>query len=140
MATARSEVLKANQALLDSIAEGDYLRYKSLCAEDLTCFEPESSGMLVHGISFHKYYFDLGEAMSEAKLGDSVPTSSFPKTNISMSNPHVRFLGDGAVVLSYVRVDQLLDENKAPVTKTKSETRIWEKKNGLWKLVHLHKS
>ena len=127
MATSESEVLKANQALLDSIAAGDYDTYNSFCAADVTCFEPESTGMLVHGTSFHKFYFDLDKAIDQGKT-DNLQADAFPATNISMSNPHLRWLGENAVVLSYVRVDQALDENKAPVTRTKSETRIWEKR------------
>ena len=139
MEAAQTEVLKANQELLNAIASGDYDIYKSFCAEDVTCFEPESTGVLVQGTSFHKYYFDLDKAIADVK-NDSLVAQSFPKTNISMSNPHIRWLGDNAVVLSYVRVDQLLDDNKIPVTKTKSETRIWENRDGTWLLVHLHKS
>ena len=124
------DVLTLNQQLLDSIASGDYVCYQKLCADDLTCFEPESAGMLVEGLDFHKYYFDLGRKLSKPLV----------KTNITMSNPHVRWLGIGhAAVVSYTRIDQAI-VNGEPVTKTKSETRIWEVRDSALVHVHFHKS
>ena len=134
----QSEVTQLNQSLLDSIAAGNFSIYKSLCADDLTCFEPETRGVLVEGISFHKYYFDLDKSMKESTNGLVAP--ALPITNISMSNPHVRCLGDDYVILSYTRVDQCLDKTRSPVTKTMCETRVWEKREGKWVHVHFHKS
>lgn len=133
MSTNDKDILALNQKLLNSIASGDFSIYQSLNADDVTCFEPETTGMLVQGLPFHKYYFDLDEATNDdtgAKL---------PITNITMSCPHVRRLGDNAFVLSYVRLNQCLVDG-SPVTKTVSETRIWEKRGDDWKHVHVHKS
>jgi hypothetical protein len=124
-------VLSINQELLDSIATGDYDVYKDLCADDLSCFEPESSGMFVEGLDFHKYYFDLGSKMDKPMI--------IPK-NITMSNPHIRWLGQEAVVVSYTRVDQTLTEGGQPITETMSETRIWEVRDSALVHVHFHKS
>lgn len=129
-AFSNADVLAANQRLLNSIAAGDYQQYKELCADDMTCFEPESCGLLVPGLEFHKYYFDLGA---------SNPTKPAVRNNITMSNPHIRWLGKDAVVLSYTRMDQVLVDMK-PVTKTTSETRIWEIRDNVLVHVHFHKS
>ncbi len=127
------EVINMNQKLLNSIASGDYKTYSDLCAEDFTCVEPESSGMLIKGLDFHKYYFDLASTSSQDKT-----FSGFHQ--IHMSNPHVRILGDTAAVITYVRVDQVLNTTSIPVTKTTSETRIWEQRNGRLVHIHFHKS
>mmetsp|Transcript_12085 Transcript_12085/g.13859 ORF Transcript_12085/g.13859 Transcript_12085/m.13859 type:complete len:143 (-) Transcript_12085:44-472(-) len=130
------DVKNQNQKLLNSIAECDFDSYKQLCSVDMTCFEPESSGMLIEGIEFHKYYFDLYNGSST-----KTKPSSFNRYNISMSNPHVRFLAGSSdvAVISYVRVDQLMD-GENPITKTMSETRIWEMRDGKLVNVHFHKS
>lgn len=130
-------VLATNQQLLNSIAAGDYDVYKNLCSEDLSCFEPESAGMLVEGLEFHKYYFDLGSKMQA--MDNENKRTIIPK-NITMSNPHVRWLGQDAVVVSYTRVDQSVTAEGVPVTQTMSETRIWEVKNSTMVHVHFHKS
>ncbi len=141
MTTAQDQVLQLNQELLDSIAGGNFLRYSELCAPDLTCFENETHHCLVQGIQFHKYYFDFDRAIKENSNSNGVIMApKLPVNNISMSNPHLRWLGDNAVILAYTRLDQALDGGNVPVTKKTSETRVWEKRNGEWKHVHFHKS
>jgi calcium/calmodulin-dependent protein kinase (CaM kinase) II len=160
-----SDVIESNQKLLDSIARCDYETYKELCADDITAFEPESNGMMITGLSFHKYYFDLyggdsnghasraaTSATTQANDNDSnKSTASTTKVNICMSNPHVRWLGGGccsdgcgdgsAAVISYVRMDQKIeDATSGPVTKISSETRVWENRDGRLVHVHFHKS
>ncbi len=130
-------VLATNQQLLNSIATGNYDVYKNLCSENLSCFEPESAGMLVEGLEFHKYYFDLGSKIQEHEAMRT--TFNIPK-NITMSNPHVRWLGQNAVVVSYTRVDQSVTPKGEPITQTMSETRIWEIIDSTLVHVHFHKS
>jgi hypothetical protein len=168
-----ADVIAANQQLLNAISQCDYQTYNELCADDLTAFEPESNGMLICGKSFHKFYFDLygGGSSSDNNIGadrdnaaatttttnKEAATQSSNKINITMSNPHVRWLGGGccsdgcgdgsAAVISYVRMDQSVDWNASsdedkggPVTKLCSETRVWENRDGRLVHVHFHKS
>jgi hypothetical protein len=119
------EVLAANQQLLKSIAEGNWEAYAKLCDPSITCFEAETRGNLAAGMEFHKFYFDLGP-------------STGPVTN-TMCCPHVRVIGDGAVV-SYVRLTQRLDAEGKAVTARSEETRVWQRIGGAWKHVHFHRS
>jgi calcium/calmodulin-dependent protein kinase (CaM kinase) II len=121
----RQELLALNQKLLDSIAAADWKTYQDLCDPSLTCFEPEAQGQLIHGLAFHQFYFNLG------------PTKGEHRT--TMASPHVRVLGDAAVV-SYVRVNQRLQADGSPVVRTVEETRVWHKVGGRWKNVHFHRS
>src|SRR6516165_5171742 len=97
------ELLKLNDRLLRSIAAADWETYKELCDPTLTAFEPEARGQLVEGLSFHKFYFDLG--------GVKRAHQTF------MLAPNVRVMGDVAVV-AYVRLHQRLGEDRDPVTST----------------------
>jgi calcium/calmodulin-dependent protein kinase (CaM kinase) II len=119
------QLLDLNRRLLTSIAEGDWETYTELCDPTLTAFEPEGRGELVEGMDFHRFYFDLGGA-------------SGPR-NITVCAPHVRLLGDVAVV-SYVRLVQCLDGAGKPVTSRSEETRVWQHKDGAWRHVHFHRS
>ncbi len=121
-----TEILQLNQRLLESIAAGDWATYESLCAPDLTCFEPEAAGHLVEGMAFHKFYFDLG-------------ASSGPR-NVTMATPHVRLLGDATAIVAYSRLVQRLDAGGAPVTSRVEETRVWQRNAAGWRLVHVHRS
>jgi calcium/calmodulin dependent protein kinase II association protein len=122
------QLLELNQKLLVSIVSGDWKTYESLCDPSITCFEPEARGQLAIGMAFHKYFFDLPGAPQK------------PPKNVTMSQPHVRLMGENAAVLSYVRLTQSLDENGVPHIGRVEETRVWQKINGQWRHVHFHRS
>ena len=122
------EILGINQAMLESVASGDWARYASFCANDLSCFEAETNGHLVEGLPFHRYYFEL-----PAGEGPTIPVT------VTMARPHLRWLSDDAVVLSYTRLTQRLNSGE-PITASCCETRIWQRNNGTWQQVHVHRS
>jgi calcium/calmodulin-dependent protein kinase (CaM kinase) II len=128
--TTTQELLQLNQRLLEAIIRGDWAAYVELCDESITCFEPEARGQVVEGMPFHKYYFELPK-----------PAAPQPPAhkNVTMAQPHVRIMGDAAV-LSYVRLTQSLDAQGSPQTGRMEETRVWQKIGGKWKHVHFHRS
>ncbi|RLS80687.1 MAG: DUF4440 domain-containing protein [Planctomycetota bacterium] len=125
--SAEVELLELSRKLLTSIDAGDWKTYVSLCDESITCFEPEALGHLVAGMPFHQFYFDL----------PGTPTK--PAKQSSIASPHVRLMGDAAVV-SYVRVVQKLDGSGAPLSTAAMETRVWQKTTAGWKHVHFHRT
>jgi calcium/calmodulin-dependent protein kinase (CaM kinase) II len=120
-----AELLELTQRLLDSIVRADWTTYQDLCDPTLTAFEPEAIGHLVEGMDFHRFYFERG------------PTSLHLHT--TMSTPHVRVMGDVAVV-AYVRLIQRVNTDGTTVTVGSEETRIWQRQQGRWKHVHFHRS
>jgi len=119
------QVLDLNEKLLLSITEGDWATYSELCDPTLTAFEPESRGQWVEGMAFHNFYFEQGGVVGPH--------------NTTVCSPHVRLLGDVAVVC-YVRLVQRLDDLGKPVTLRAEETRVWRRKEGVWRHVHFHRS
>jgi calcium/calmodulin-dependent protein kinase (CaM kinase) II len=49
------ELVSINQAMLESVARGDWSTYAQYCREDLSCFEAETEGQLVEGLAFHRF-------------------------------------------------------------------------------------
>ncbi|QDT54313.1 Calcium/calmodulin dependent protein kinase II Association [Caulifigura coniformis] len=125
MTSDEQAVLDVSAKLLKTIDAGDWKAYAALCDESLTCFEPEARGNLVAGMPFHKFYFDL-------------PSSGTPRQS-SISSPHVRVMGETAIVC-YIRLVQKLDANKDPITVAVEETRVWQKQGKDWKHVHFHRN
>jgi calcium/calmodulin-dependent protein kinase (CaM kinase) II len=119
-----STVETLNRQLLDAIDNGDLETYCELCDPSLTAFEPEAVGNLVEGLDFHETYF-------------SSPTSG--KRKSSVRAPHIRLLGDTAVV-AYVRLVQNTTSDGQHSTTVFEETRIWHKTGDSWKNVHFHRS
>lgn len=126
MPDAAAELIALNHRLLDAITSGDWKTYAELCDETLTCFEPECLGHLIHGLEFHKFYFDL-------------PPGPDGPTNTTMCDPHVRFLGPDSAIVCYIRLTQKVGA-QGPVSMQVNETRIWQKNNGQWRHVHFHRS
>src|SRR5437016_4508076 len=96
-----TELLELTQRLLDAITTGDWAAYQELCDPTLTAFEPEAPGQLVQGLSFHRFYFDLG--------------GIHDRHQTTICSPHVRVMGDTAVVC-YARLIQRVGAEGAAVT------------------------
>jgi calcium/calmodulin-dependent protein kinase (CaM kinase) II len=120
-----AELLELTQRLLDAIAASDWPAYESLCAPDLTAFEPEACGQLVEGMGFHQFYFNL--------------PNRGQRRQVTITAPHVRVIGEVAVV-SYVRVNQLAGPDGVPQSTSFAETRVWQRQDGRWRHVHFHRS
>ena len=118
------ELISLNQKLLAAIDGGDWSTYVDLCDADLTAFEPEASGHLVKGLEFHRFYFDL--------------KNEGPRQS-TISSPHVRLMGDVAIV-TFTRLTQFLGVDGEPQTTTAEETRIWHHLDGNWRHIHFHRS
>lgn len=122
----QATILNLTKCLLESIVDGNWEAYAELCDPNLTCFEPEANGCLVEGMDFHRYYFTLER-----------PTGQ--KVNTTLASPHIRILGDVALI-NYVRLTQRLDASGVPHTHSAEESRVWQRQNGAWKMVHFHRS
>jgi len=124
-----SIILSLNKRLLDAISSSDYEGYASLVDEKITAFEPEAVGHLVEGLDFHKFYFDAFKTSKRV-------------IQQTMIAPQIRILGSSkdAAVISYVRLIQRIDDKGVATTTQSEETRVWEKKDGVWKNVHFHRS
>jgi calcium/calmodulin-dependent protein kinase (CaM kinase) II len=125
MSDEAAELIALTERLLESIAQSDWATYSELCDPSLTSFEPEALGHLVEGLEFHHFYFGLAGGQSR------------PRNTVC--NPHVRILGDTAVV-AYYRLTQFVDNDGRSGTRGTEETRVWQKQNGRWRQVHFHRS
>src|SRR5262245_49519409 len=95
-------LLTQTRKLLESIATSDWQAYADLCDPTITAFEPEARGHLVTGLAFHKFYFDLQRSQG-------------PR-HTTLCSPKVRMIGDGAAVVTYVRLTQSVDDEGRPST------------------------
>ena len=118
-------LVAVNQRLLEAIADGDWNTYQELCDPNLTAIEPESEGLVVEGLGFHKFYFDLGGVRG--------------KHNTTVHKPQVQIIGETGI-LGYVRLVQCLDEGGRPRTVANAETRVWKWTGSAWVHVHFHRT
>ncbi len=97
----KETLINLTKCLLESIAEGNWKAYAGLCDPSLTCFEPEALGNLVEGMDFHHFYFQMERPASTQRI------------HTTLASPHVRLLGDTAIVC-YVRLVQYVDPRALP--------------------------
>lgn len=132
ISTRDAEILAINQSMLEGVLRGDWNSYAAHCSDDISCFEAETNGVLVEGKAFHRFYFADDDG---SNTGSSAP----PSAQVIMARPHVRWLSDDVVVLSYTRLVQRLSEGVFS-TNSCCETRIWQRCDGRWQQVHVHRS
>ncbi|CAL8138754.1 unnamed protein product [Orchesella dallaii] len=135
----KAEIIKMTEQLLDAINGGDFEGYSKLVDPHMTAFEPESVGNLVAGMDFHKFYFEnLGGPSLVNNAKNNISKSSI---NTTILNPHVHVLGDEAAVIAYIRLVQFIDkQSHCARTVQCEESRVWQKRDGKWQMVHLHRS
>lgn len=127
------EILTLNQTMLESVLSGDWESYARFCSVDLCCFEAETMGVLVEGLNFHRFYFSPTPQPHDSTQGERV------KAQVTMARPHLRWLSDDTVILSYTRLVQRCEEGEFSHSSC-CETRVWQKLNSQWQQVHVHRS
>jgi hypothetical protein len=121
------KLLRCNEQLLQSIVKFDFSTYQSLVTDDLTGVEPGSKGRVQRRQAFHRDYMNNHSSV----------------VNVSMLTPCVRFLSDEAAIVTYIRLDLMMERDGTSKTKRTSETRVWEKgagKKKTWRNCHFHSS
>ncbi|XP_071952322.1 calcium/calmodulin-dependent protein kinase type II delta chain-like isoform X2 [Antedon mediterranea] len=121
----KQEIIKLTEQILEAIQKGDYETYTKICDPHLTCFEPEAFGNLIHGMDFHKFYFD---------------NARNNKARFTIVNPYVHLIGDDTAVIAYVRLTQHINSAGLPVSTQSEETRVYQRKDSKWQHIHFHRS
>ena len=110
--------------LLDSIQRADLETYKSLVSESLTCFEPETQGNRVGGVDFHLWL---------------TGTQEIPRRHhLELVDPEIRVFGDAAYASYTLLLGKECDDGVSVTSM--NETRIFAQEDGLWRMVHFHRS
>jgi ketosteroid isomerase-like protein len=110
--------------LLHAIEKAEADTYRQLVSEKVTCFEPETSGAQVRGIDMHLFF-----------VGNSTAPDHY---FFDIIDPTFNVCGD----MAYAAYTFLLAEivNGETTSTTENVTRIFQREQGVWKMVHFHRS
>ena len=125
MPSTEDEVLTITRQMLDAMYSGNPEVHRTHSAEDMSSYEWYIAPQRIDGLEFHLALIEAG--------GNG--TSS----HLDMLTPRVQVYGDTAVV-NYTLLKTTLGEGVPPQFSTMNETRVFVKLDGVWKMVHLHKS
>lgn len=125
MSEAETEVLAITEKMLRAMYTADPDVHRRHCAEDMSSFEWYIAPYRIDGLDFHLRLIESG--------GNGEPSQ------LDMLTPRVQVYGDTAIV-NYTLLKTVLPASAPPQFSTINETRVFVKLEGVWKMVHLHKS
>ena len=129
------EVIAFLKVHLQSIHENDIQTYQETTGEDLTLYEWWITPHRIDGLPFHEFMMS-----SNAERGivfGAEGQAKFP-TRFDLSNLHIQNYGDTAIA-SYTLLISTASTEGVKVA-SHNESRVIVKRNGSWKVVHVHKS
>jgi hypothetical protein len=125
MQTTEEEVLKITRQMLDAMYTANSDIHRKHSAEDMSSYEWYIAPQRIDGLAFHLALIEGGGNGGASRL--------------DMLTPRVQVYGDTAIV-NYTLLKTTLLETMPPQFSTMNETRVFVKLEGVWKMVHLHKS
>ncbi|MGI4790451.1 MAG: nuclear transport factor 2 family protein [Janthinobacterium lividum] len=125
MMSAEEEVLEITHQMLDAMYTSNPEVHRKHSAEDMSSYEWYIAPQRIDGLAFHLALIEGG--------GNGEPS------RLDMLTPRVQIYGDTAIV-NYTLLKTTLTETAPPQFSTMNETRVFVKLDGIWKMVHLHKS
>src|SRR5690242_12758408 len=130
-----NEIIAFLKAHLQSIQDNDTQTYNKTTGEDLTLYEWWVTPHRIDGLSFHEFMMT-----SNAERGTVFGAEGKAKsaTRFDLSNLHIQNYGDTAIA-SYTLLISTASPNGVQVA-SHNESRVIVKRNGSWKVVHVHKS
>jgi ketosteroid isomerase-like protein len=129
------EIIAFLKVHLQSIQENDIQTYQETTSEDLTLYEWWITPHRIDGLPFHQFMMT-----SNAEHGTVFGAEGKAKspTRFDLSNLRVQNYGDTAIA-SYTLLISTASPDGVKVA-SHNESRVIVKLNGVWKVVHVHKS
>jgi len=125
MPSAEDEVLTITRQMLDAMYSGNPEVHRTHSAEDMSSYEWYIAPQRIDGLAFHLALIEAGGNGTSSRL--------------DMLTPRIQVYGDTAIV-NYTLLKTAISETTPPQFSTINETRVFVKLDGVWKMVHLHKS
>ncbi len=122
---AKEEVLEISRQMLDAMYTANPEVHQKHSAEDMSSYEWYIAPQRIDGLDFQLALIAGGGNGNSSRL--------------DMLTPRVQVYGDTAIV-NYTLLKTTLGADTPPHFSTMNETRVFVKLDGLWKMVHLHKS
>lgn len=128
------EIVAFLKVHLQSIQDNDIQTYHETTADDLTLYEWWVTPHRIDGLPFHEFMM-TANAERGAVFGAEGQASS---VRFDLSNLHIQNYGDTAIA-SYTLLISSASPEGVHVA-AHNESRVMVRRDGTWKVVHVHKS
>jgi hypothetical protein len=124
---------------LKTIQDNDVAAYRETCSEDLTLYEWWVTPQRIDGLPFHNFMMQANEARGTVfgAEGEPSPSEAAP-VRFDLANLNIQRYGDTAIATYTLLISTALPEGVKVVSH--NESRVMVKLDGVWKVVHVHKS
>lgn len=129
------EIIAFLNVHLQSIQDNDIQTYRETTAEDLTLYEWWVTPQRIDGLPFHEFMMTANSARG-AVFGAEGKAKS--PTRFDLANLHIQNYGETAIA-SYTLLISSASPEGVNVA-SHNESRVMVKRDGAWKVVHVHKS
>jgi hypothetical protein len=129
------EIIAFLKVHLRSIQENDIQTYHETTAEDLTLYEWWITPHRIDGLPFHEFMMT-----SNAERGTvfGAEGKARSRTRFDLSNLHIQNYDETAIASYTLLISTATPEGVGVVSH--NESRVMVRRDGAWKVVHVHKS
>lgn len=120
------ELLSITWTMLEAIHVGDAETYERYTSPELSCFE-DVCDYRIDGLEFHL-----------ALIRQMAQNSANRPARFDILSPRIQVYGDTGII-TYTRM-MTYDEGGKPRWSTYNESRVYVRFEGLWKMVHFHRT
>jgi ketosteroid isomerase-like protein len=121
---------------LQAVQEDDLKTYQETCTEDLAVYEWWLTPHRIDGLPFHEFMITV-DAERQARNKSESGGQTF-RSRFDLANLRIQLYGDTAIASYTLLVSISLPDGEH--VEAHNESRVMVKRNGEWKVVHVHKS
>ncbi len=127
---------------LMSIQNNDTATYRETSSEDLTLYEWWVTPHRIDGLPFHEFMMESnaqrGTVFGSPQLAGPASARAKAESRLDLANLRIQRYGDTAIASYTLLTSTALPEGVQ--VNAHNESRVMVKRDGKWKVVHVHKS
>jgi ketosteroid isomerase-like protein len=123
---------------LQAVQDNDLETYKATSAEDLAVYEWWLTPHRIDGLPFHEFMIAADAKRQAQRKHENGTDEHVMQSRFDLANLRIQRYGDSAIASYTLLVSISLEDGER--VEAHNESRVMVKLNGIWKVVHVHKS
>ena len=123
---------------LQAVQDNDLETYRATSAEDLAVYEWWLTPNRIDGLPFHEFMITADALRNAQKTSENQFDKNRVRSRFDLANLRIQRYGDCAIASYTLLISTSLPDGEH--VEAHNESRVMVKLNGIWKVVHVHKS
>lgn len=123
---------------LQAVQDNDLETYRATSAEDLAVYEWWLTPHRIDGLPFHEFMITSDAKRQAQKKHENGTDEHVMQSRFDLANLRIQRYGDSAIASYTLLVSTSIADGEH--VDAHNESRVMVKLNGIWKVVHVHKS